>query len=221
MTMLVATLTCVLTLCGAGFSAALAKASALRARAQIAADAAALAAVAESGPYGRGRAREIAQQYAEANGARLVTCDCAPGASGVQLTVRVDDVVAEARAVLDVALLEPARTTFDRRRLHPLLARAVERLIGASGGRVWVVSGYRSEAEQRILWARALRRYGSPARADDWVARPGRSMHERGLAVDLGGDIDGAVALVRELNLPLHRPLPNEPWHFELIGSRD
>jgi hypothetical protein len=218
-TVLVATLTCVLALCGAGFSAALAETSALRA-AQIAADAAALAAVAESGPYGKGRVREVAQQYAEANGARLMTCDCTPGTSGVQLTVKVDDVVAAARAVLDVALLEPARTTFDRRRLHPLLARAVERLIEASSGRVWVVSGYRSEAEQRILWEEALRRYGSPDRADDWVARPGGSMHERGLAVDFGGDIDAAVGLVRELNLPLHRPLRNEPWHFELMGSR-
>ena len=77
-----------------------------------------------------------------------------------------------------------------------------------------------SRAEQRILWKAALERYGSPDRADDWVARPGTSMHERGLAVDLGGDLSVAVALVDELRLPLRRPLENEPWHFELEGAR-
>jgi hypothetical protein len=45
-------------------------------------------------------------------------------------------------------------------------------------------------------------------------------MHERGLAVDLGGDLIRAVQLIEELDLPLYRPLANEPWHFELIGSR-
>ncbi|MEA2485709.1 MAG: D-alanyl-D-alanine carboxypeptidase, partial [Actinomycetota bacterium] len=56
--------------------------------------------------------------------------------------------------------------------------------------------------------------------ADDWVAPPGGSMHERGLAVDLGGDLQLAVRIVAQLHLPLWRPLMNEPWHFELIGSR-
>jgi hypothetical protein len=45
-------------------------------------------------------------------------------------------------------------------------------------------------------------------------------MHQRGLAVDLGGDVDLAVRLIRRLDLPMWRPLPNEPWHFELAGSR-
>ena len=45
-------------------------------------------------------------------------------------------------------------------------------------------------------------------------------MHERGLAVDLAGDLDLAIEIIGRLDLPLHRPLPNEPWHFELLGSR-
>jgi LAS superfamily LD-carboxypeptidase LdcB len=59
-------------------------------------------------------------------------------------------------------------------------------------------------------------RYGDPEVADDWVARPGTSAHERGLAVDLGGDIALAVRLVERLDLPLSRPMAHEPWHFEL-----
>jgi hypothetical protein len=45
-------------------------------------------------------------------------------------------------------------------------------------------------------------------------------MHNLGLAVDLGGDIDLALELIERLDLPLYRPLTNEPWHFELTGSR-
>jgi hypothetical protein len=46
-------------------------------------------------------------------------------------------------------------------------------------------------------------------------------MHERGLAVDLGGDLALAADLIDELALPLWRPLANEPWHFELRGARE
>ena len=70
------------------------------------------------------------------------------------------------------------------------------------------------------MWADALRRYGSREAADDWVAPPGHSMHEKGLAIDLGGDLNLAARLVDELDLPLHRPLPHEPGHFELLGTR-
>ncbi len=74
--------------------------------------------------------------------------------------------------------------------------------------------------EQAMLWADALRRYGTAEVADDWVAPPGHSMHERGLAVDLAGDMSLAVRLIDELGLPLWRPMQHEPWHFELLGSR-
>ena len=99
------------------------------------------------------------------------------------------------------------------------MRRAVDELISASGGRVHLVSGYRSLERQTELWNEALAKYGDPEIADDWVARPGTSNHERGIAVDLGGDIELAVALVARLDLPLWRPMSWEPWHFELIGE--
>ncbi|MGH2747818.1 MAG: D-alanyl-D-alanine carboxypeptidase family protein [Actinomycetota bacterium] len=104
--------------------------------------------------------------------------------------------------------------------LHPTLAAAVERLLQGAGGRVWVVSGFRTYAHQYTLYVSALRRYGDPEIADNWVAPPGRSMHEHGLAVDLGGDLALAVRIIDELGLPLWRPMSWEPWHFELVGSR-
>jgi LAS superfamily LD-carboxypeptidase LdcB len=97
--------------------------------------------------------------------------------------------------------------------------QAVRRLLAAGAGSVWLTSGFRARAEQERLWTAAVERYGSEEAADDWVAPPGRSMHERGLAVDLGGDLERAQRLVAELGLPLHRPLSNEPWHFELVSQ--
>ncbi|MGH2694159.1 MAG: D-alanyl-D-alanine carboxypeptidase family protein [Actinomycetota bacterium] len=218
--MLIGALSVVLVLTLAAFSARLVDVSSDRMRAQLAADAAALAAAAEAVPYGSADPRAQALLYARHNGGELVACACEPGATSATVTVRVDGVEARARAVIDPSLLQPLAVAYDSTGLHPSLAAAVERLLMASGGTVRVVSGLRSGERQAQLWEEALRRYGRPEAADDWVAPPGHSMHELGLAVDLGGDLERAVELIRELGLPLHRPLANEPWHFELVGAR-
>ena len=216
MTLLVAALSIALSLVLATFTRGLGDASASKAAAQTAADAAALAAVAESAPHGDGDPARAAETFAASNGAQLLSCWCEPGDTAMQVEAVVDDVVARARAVFDPSLLGPAWVSNEIEDLHPPLARAVETVIQAARGQVFVESGYRSRREQAILWSEALRRYGSPEAADDWVARPGTSRHEQGLAVDLGGDVEMAARLAHELGLPIYRPLPNEPWHFEL-----
>ena len=220
MTVLVGSIGVGLALIGAVFLNQLGAAAALDGRAQAAADAAALAAVAESGPYGSGAPERMADSYARMNGATVVECRCAPGATAVQVAVEVDGALARARAVIDPEAFAPLLLGTGNGRLHPRLAPAVARLVAASGGRISVTSGARSTAEQTRLWQEALAKYGSPEAADDWVAPPGHSMHERGLAVDLGGDLGLAVELIDRLDLPLWRPMDHEPWHFELIGSR-
>jgi D-alanyl-D-alanine carboxypeptidase len=191
-----------------------------RAQAQTAADAAALAAVAESGPYGSGDPHAQAERFARANDASLVKCLCQRGATAMQVKVAVGPVSAAARAVLDPSLLRPSSQAFSAAGLQPQLGLAVRRLVTAAHGAVRVISGFRSVEDQTVLWDRALARYGSSEKADNWVAPPRGSMHERGLAVDLGGDLRLAARLVSELHLPMWRPLTNEPWHFELLGSR-
>ena len=220
MTIIVAAFTLTLSLLMGAFLADLGRASATRARAQLAADAAALAAAAESAPYGAGNATMVARDFAEANGAELLVCECPAGSEVMQVEVAIDGVTAAARAAIDPSLFGPATVLGDQRGLHPRVAESVERLVRAGGGAVRLVSGWRSPAQQAVLWSNALARHGSAEAADDWVAPPGHSMHERGLAVDLGGDLDLAARLVDELGLPLYRPLANEPWHFELVGSR-
>jgi D-alanyl-D-alanine carboxypeptidase len=207
-----------LTLLVGGHLVTAGNAAAARGRAQLAADAAALAAVTESSVLGTGRPRAAAARYATANGAQLVSCECPPGATTMRVEVSVDGTTARAGAELDPGAVAPA--SFTGEGLHPLVETALHRLISAAEGRVHLVSGYRSSRRQQQLWDAAVAKYGSAELADDWVARPGSSMHERGLAVDLGGDVEMAARLVESLGLPLHRPLPNEPWHFELrIGG--
>ena len=220
MTILVGATSVLLALLVSVVSVQTGRASAVRVRAQSAADAAALAAVAESGPYGGGDPEIAATEYSRLNGARLVACACSSGATAMQVEVMIGEVSARARAVIEPELLEPAADMFAATGLDPRFRAAVEQLVAASAGRVHVVSGYRSLREQQVLWTRALQQYGSAEAADDWVAPPGHSMHERGLAVDLGGDLALAAALVERLNLPLWRPLAHEPHHFELVGSR-
>lgn len=219
MTLLIAALTLLLTTTISGRIVESGNETSTKARAQAAADAAALAAIAEGLPYGSGSYERLATTYAESNGAVLVECECVAGSYRVQVTVEIDGVEAIAAAEIDPAFLQPAAGV-SVHGLHPALAAAVDRLVMASGGSVRLISGFRTPQRQSMLWSRALQRYGDPEVADDWVARPGTSAHERGLAVDLGGDLERAVALIAELGLPLHRPLEHEPWHFELTSSK-
>lgn len=100
----------------------------------------------------------------------------------------------------------------------PAFETALNQMIAASGGRVWVTSGYRSPERQAQLYEAALRKYGSEHEARKWVAPPGKSRHGMGLAADLGGDL----AWVRQnaARFGLYQPMRWEDWHWELQGSR-
>ena len=102
--------------------------------------------------------------------------------------------------------------------MNPDFAAKVRALVAASGGRVTIKSGHRSTARQSALWNAALAKYGSVAKARKWVAPPGKSNHERGTAVDFGGDLKLVAKLAPRFGL--HQALSNEPWHYEPIGSR-
>lgn len=104
--------------------------------------------------------------------------------------------------------------------LHPLLRDRLLAAIQASGGKIYLVSGYRSKERQQKLWSDALAKYGDPEIADNWVANPNNgkgSNHMHGLAVDVGGDID---FLRKNGHLfGLTAPMSWEPWHWQLAGT--
>lgn len=91
-------------------------------------------------------------------------------------------------------------------------------LMEASNGAIWIESGDRDTETQQRLWDEAVAKYG-PEEARNWVAPPGHSNHEKGIAIDFGGDMD----LLRKLapRYGLYQPMSWEPWHYEPIGSRD
>ena len=179
---------------------ALAGAQLRRAQARTAADAAALAGVAE----GPGAARELAA----ANGAAVAEIRSEPDAVEVRVAVGDADAAAMARR-------EPVGTAGGGARggLQPAMLAALARADVLLGEPVPVVSGFRSPAQQRALWEN---RHTNPYP----VARPGRSRHEVGLAVDVPSGFVGRLVEVAA-RAGLCRPLPqSDPIHFELCPIR-
>lgn len=97
-------------------------------------------------------------------------------------------------------------------------AKQLQALIAATGGRVYIKSGFRSVQRQQQLWDAAVRKYGSAKAARKWVAPPGKSNHNHGFAADLGGDLELAARLAPRFGIT--RPMAHEPWHFEPVGRR-
>ncbi len=97
------------------------------------------------------------------------------------------------------------------------VAGAFQKMIAAArteGIFLWANSGYRTVAEQRRLY-RLFRRGKGPK-----AARPGRSNHHQGIAVDIpvGGDesSDNYTWLASHAcRFGFLRTVPTEPWHWE------
>jgi D-alanyl-D-alanine carboxypeptidase len=100
--------------------------------------------------------------------------------------------------------------------LHASAAAAFQRMSTAARGEgisLWVTSGYRSRAEQRWLYDRYRKGLGPQA------ARPGRSNHQRGLALDLVvGDLTTPTyewLAGNACRFSFKRTVRSEPWHWE------
>lgn len=104
------------------------------------------------------------------------------------------------------------------------------------GYEIVVVSAYRSWYYQRELYLAAIKKYGADQTA---VAKPGRSEHQLGLAVDLARKDKKCLLLKCFKNTPEYKWLVNnsykfgfiqpyfkynilymeEPWHFRYVGK--
>ncbi len=92
-----------------------------------------------------------------------------------------------------------------------------------------IYSGFRSTGQQAQLYQEALRKYGSPEIARMWVAPPGHSNHNHGMAADLsynGVSLSSAPPRVVQWlhqnagRFGLKFPLANENWHVEPVETR-
>lgn len=119
--------------------------------------------------------------------------------------------------------------------LNPDYASRVAQLIVAAeqelGPRaLTITSAYRSPELQAQLFAGAVKKYGSEKAARKWVAPPGKSKHNVGLAVDFADasgkmlrDPNSREAKWIKANAPrfgLDVPMSWEPWQVELAGAR-
>lgn len=118
-------------------------------------------------------------------------------------------------------------------RLEPEFRSNVASMVqaaAADGIKLTITSAYRSPELQAKLYQRALKKYGSAKVARRWVAPPGHSMHNKGMAVDFaaaGGGLlrDANSEEARWLKANADRfnlavPLSNEPWQIEPKGAR-
>lgn len=169
-----------------------------RVQARTAADAAALAGAAEG--------EAVARAMAQANGAELDSYT----ARGDEVVVKVT--VAGVSAFGRARREEVAVGVAERSGLAPEMLAALAVADDLLGRPVPVASGFRSRAQQEALWER---RSVNPYP----VAPPGRSLHERGLAVDVPRDFVDDLLSVAEM-AGLCQPLPTtDPVHFVVCGS--
>lgn len=93
------------------------------------------------------------------------------------------------------------------------------------GVKVQVNSAYRTVSEQKILWQRALKKYGSVSAARKWVTPPGRSQHNQGNAMDIAMYKNGRQVSQKEFDkiasqAGFYRPMAHEGWHIEVPETK-
>jgi len=94
---------------------------------------------------------------------------------------------------------------------------AIDQMIADAPGKISVASGYRTPVRQAELWEGAAAKYPDPEVRDNWVARPGDSSHNYGLAADLSYADEEALKWAQEnaARYGLNFRMDNEDWHIE------
>jgi hypothetical protein len=171
-----------------------------------------------------------AEQVARENGADSVEVEQVDAGRRVLASVNVDGpmgvgqitLTAKSRVVED-AVMASAGSALGRMYSGPLVRvdsasvcpavaadyRAMERSAAAAGITITAISGYRSESEQAVLFARLGPRLAAP---------PGRSLHHAATELDLVvGFAGSATHTWLRRNAPSHNFIQRyswEPWHW-------
>lgn len=103
--------------------------------------------------------------------------------------------------------------------------REILAIARSKGVRVDVFSSYRSVEHQRELFNKAVKKYGSVAKARKWVAPPGKSRHNQGQAIDVHMYRNGKKISQKEFDsiiaqAGMYRPMSWEGWHIEPLSTR-
>lgn len=97
--------------------------------------------------------------------------------------------------------IPPSRAAIaDNLYMRPDAAQAIEALFSAAkeeaGLQLYGISGYRSYATQKSIYERRIDESGDSAK--NWVAPPGHSEHQTGLAMDITGETNLAQGLAND-----------------------
>ena len=180
------------------------------------------------------RGRRAALSTARRNGARDVAVTFPDAETFAPVRIRVDvrdpvvvgdaeEVKVPAGARAEAELGPPADLTFasgpgdyrgplatrQGKPMRPDVARAFDRMAAAAsrdGIALVVVSGYRSSAEQAVLFAR----HPDPK----WVAPPGKSLHRLGTELDLGPPAAYRWLAANAEGFHFVQRYSWEPWHY-------
>jgi hypothetical protein len=96
--------------------------------------------------------------------------------------------------------------------------KAAQAAAKKDGQALYIASGFRTLAHQKVLFAQAVKKYGSESEASKWVAPPMISHHPWGTALDINYPDEPVAAGWLEVNgwkFGLCRVFENEWWHFE------
>lgn len=96
----------------------------------------------------------------------------------------------------------------------------LDRLIAEAPGAVTLTSGYRTPERQQELWDQHAAKYPDPEVRDNYVARPGSSSHNYGLAADLSFASPEVQQWVHDnaAKYNLQFRMDHEGWHIEPIN---
>ena len=105
---------------------------------------------------------------------------------------------------------------------YQLMARfkAAQAAAKKEGQVLYIASGFRTLARQKVLFAQAVKKYGSEKEASKWVAPPLISHHPWGTALDINYPDEPVGAGWLEVHgwkFGLCRVFKNEWWHFEPV----
>ena len=105
---------------------------------------------------------------------------------------------------------------------YQLMARfkAAQAAAKKEGQVLYIASGFRTLARQKVLFAQAVKKYGSEKEASKWVAPPLISHHPWGTALDINYPDEPVGAGWLEVHgwkFGLCRVFENEWWHFEPV----
>jgi hypothetical protein len=149
-----------------------------------------------------------------------VTSCFEPSSATIRVTVELQ-CPAPLISLGDSPLIESSTATGEVLEIHPLLmARFEAAQISAAreGVALYITSGFRTQERQAVLFADAVKKYGSESEAAKWVLPAQFSHHPDGLAIDVNYPKDPIGAKWLEdhgARFGLCRVYANEWWHFE------